>query len=49
MVAPSSVKEAAILSTEISATEKCQQFHDTPTLKRIFVVRFAKISVFPIS
>jgi hypothetical protein len=48
-VVPLSVKGAAILFTGISAAAKYQLFLVTPTLRKTFVVRYAKILEFPIS
>jgi hypothetical protein len=48
-VVPSSVKEAGIPSKGIATTAKHKQFPDTPTLRKTFVVKYAKTSASPIS
>jgi len=48
MVVPLSVKGAIILSKGISATAKYPLFLVTPTLRKIFVARYAKTLGFPI-
>ena len=47
-VAFSSVKEEAIPFTGISTTAKYQRFPDTPTLRRTYVVRYARTLAFQI-
>jgi hypothetical protein len=48
MVVPWSERGAIILSTGISATAKFPLFLVTPTLKKIFVARYAKTLGFQI-